>query len=81
MINSKEVRWCWRSQIFISPVPINNNSVYIEVYRIESGNKITLKKGVKKYKQKTDKDKKELYKAVYEGYKYYYNKLNKDESR
>ena len=81
MINSKEVIWCWRSQIFISPVPINNNSVYIEVYRIESGNKITLKKGVKKYKQKTDKDKKELYKAVYEGYKYYYNKLNKDESR
>jgi len=81
MINSKEVRWCWISQIFISPVPINNNSVYIEVYRIESGNKITLKKGVKKYKQKTDKDKRELYKAVYEGYKYYYNKLNKDESR
>ena len=81
MINSKEVIWCWRSQIFISPVPINNNSVYIEVYRIESGNKITLKKGVKKYKQKTDKDKRELYKAVYEGYKYYYNKLNKDESR
>lgn len=81
MIDSKEVRWCWKNKIFISPVAINNNSLYVEVYRIEMGNKITLKKGNKTYKQKTDKDKKELYKAVYEGYKHYYNKLNKDENR
>lgn len=81
MIESKEVRWCWGNKIFIAPVPININSLYIEVYRIEFGLKVILKKGNKKYRQKNDKDKKELYNAIYTGYKYYYNKFNKNENR
>jgi len=80
MINSKEVRWCWENEIFISP-KIDEGGLFIEVYRIENGNLITLKRSDKKYSQKTKKDKDRLYEAILEGYKYYYKKFNKDENR
>ena len=80
MIDSK-VKFCWLNNVFLSPVAINNTTVRIDAYRIENGSLVTLRKGSKTFKQKTSKERKELYDKIYEAYEYYYNKLNKDEKR
>lgn len=75
MIESKEVRECWINKIFVAPVPISNDVVRIDVYSIENGKLVTIRKGKRMFNQKTKKDKDLIYENVLSAYKYYYNKL------
>lgn len=70
-----KVKKCWINNIFVSPKAITNDKVRIDIYSIENGRLITIRKGNKTFPQKTDKDKKLIYDTVYKAYEYYYNKL------
>ena len=76
MINCKEVRDCWINGVFISPVVINSmQDVRIDVYNIENGKLVIIRKGTTVFKQKTKKEKEKIYETILEAYKHYYNKL------
>lgn len=75
MIDDK-VKKCWLNGVFISPTAVNTaQDVRLDVYNIEDGRLVVIRKGEKIFKQKTAKDKDLIYDTIYEAYKYYYNKL------
>ncbi|CAA0150708.1 conserved hypothetical protein [Tenacibaculum maritimum] len=70
-LTSKHIRWCWKKEIYFSPLAIGSYGHIVKIVMTKNGKS---KVGKEKYPQKTKEEKTDLYKIINELYSKVYEK-------